>query len=181
VTDAGAGLVVTEPFKSRRLLEDIPEGARALYDGAKEKRTPEEWALLWAWNDPDVSSIVVSMKDVAEAEKYLAFADAQEPIDMFAEILINKVYDVYRKKRIFSCTECRCCMPCPFDIDSPGIGALYNDYLMYGDKRVPAFLYGVRGFGEIRCRDCGLCNKHCPRHYKIMNAVQTAQEFFEEA
>ena len=181
VKDAGAGLVVTDPFKARRLLAEIPEAVRTLWDGARVKRSPDEWALLWIWNHAEISSVFTSLKDVNEAKRFLEFADRQEPIDMFAEITINKVIDEYKKKRIFACTECRCCMPCPIDIDSPGIAALYNDYLMYGNDNVPRFLYGVRGFGKTPCEGCEICTKHCPRRYKIMDAVRQSQELLGAA
>jgi predicted aldo/keto reductase-like oxidoreductase len=178
VTEANAGLIVTEPFKTRRLLKNIPEAAQALWDSAKVQHSVEEWALLWIWNHPEISSVVTSFADTEEAKRFLGYADAQAPIDMFAEITINKVIDVYKKKRVFGCTECRCCMPCPIDMDSPGIAALFNDYLMYEEETIPKFLYKVRKFDEQKCKNCGLCSKHCPRRYKIMDAVQKSQELF---
>ena len=178
VTDAGAGLVVTDPFKTRRLLTVIPDEARKLWDGARVKRGVDEWSLQWIWSHNEISSVFTSLKDVNEAARFLEYADAQEAIDIFDEITINKVIDAYKKKRIFACTECRCCMPCPLGIDSPGIAALYNDYLMYGDDSVPRFLYGARGFGKIRCGICEICTKRCPRRYKLMNAVQQSRTLF---
>jgi hypothetical protein len=59
-----------------------------------------------------------------------------------------------------------CCMPCPIDIDSPGIAALYNEYMMYGNDNVPLFLYVVRGFGKTLCGSCEICTRKCPRRYK---------------
>lgn len=178
VKDAGAGLVVTDPFKTRRLLTGIPESARALWEGARDARSVSEWTLLWIWNHPEIASVFTSFRDTDEAKLFVKFADRQAPIDVFAEITINKVIDVYRKKRIFACTECRCCMPCPIDMDSPGIAALYNDYLMYDNAGVPRFLYGARGFGETLCTNCGFCSQHCPRRYKLMDVVRQAQFLF---
>jgi len=178
VKDAGAGLVATDPFKTRRLLTGIPDKARQLWDCARVKRGVDEWSLLWIWNHPGISSVFTSFKDVNEAKRFLEYANRQEPIDMFAEITISKVIDVYKEKRIFGCTECRCCMPCPIDIDSPGIAALYNDYLMYGNGDVPRFLYGARGFGKILCKGCEICTNHCPRRYKLMDAVLQSQRLF---
>jgi hypothetical protein len=179
VKDAGAGLFVTDPFKTRRLLKNVPDDAQKLWDGARVKHSMEEWSLLWIWSHSEISSVFTSLKDVAEAKRFLEYADRQAPIDMFAEIMINKIIDVYRKKRIFGCTECRCCMPCPIGIDSPGIAALYNDYLMYGDDNVPRFLYGARGFGKTPCGGCEICTKHCPRRYKLMDVVLQSQLLFE--
>ena len=178
VKDAGAGLVVTDPFKTRRLLAGIPDEARQLLDCARIKRGVDEWSLLWIWNHTEISSVFTSFKDIDEAKRFLEYADRQEPIDMFAEITISKVIDVYKKKRAFACTECRCCMPCPIGIDSPGIAALYNDYLMYGSENAPRFLYGVRGFGKFLCKECEICTKNCPRRYKLMDAVRQSQALF---
>ena len=180
VKDAGVGLVVTDPFKTRRLLSGMPDEARRILDSAREKHSVQEWALLWIWNNANISSVFTSFKDVGEAKRFLEYADRQEPIDMFAEMAINKVIDVYKKKRIFNCTECRCCMPCPINIDSPGIAALYNDYLMYGDENVSRFLYAVRGFGKTLCEGCEICTKQCPRRYKIADVVRQSQTLFKE-
>ena len=178
VKDAGAGLVVTDPFKTRRLLAGIPDEAQLLWNGTRVKRGVDEWSLLWIWNHPEISSVFTSFKDMDEVKRFLEYADKQDSIDMFAEITISRVIDVYKKKRVFGCTECRCCMPCLINIDSPGIAALYNDYLMFGNDNIPRFLYEVRGFGEILCEGCEICTKHCPRHYKLMNAVQQSQSLF---
>ncbi|MCL2110779.1 MAG: hypothetical protein FWH32_00710 [Clostridiales bacterium] len=178
VVNAKAGLVTTEPFKTRRLLANIPEAAQELWGGGRVQRDAEEWALLWVWNHPEISSVFTSFENKDEAKRFIEYADRQEPIVMLDEIAINKVIDVYKKKRVFACTECRCCMPCPIDMDSPGIAALYNDYLMYGNADVPRFLYGIRGFDKIECKACGVCSKHCPRKYKLMDVVQEAQALF---
>jgi predicted aldo/keto reductase-like oxidoreductase len=178
VKDAGAGLGVTDPFKTRRLLAGIPEAAQALWNGAPDARSVSEWALLWIWNHSEISSVFTSFKDTDEAKRFIEYADRQEPINMFAEIMISKVIDVYKKKRIFACTECRCCMPCPIDMDSPGIAALYNDYLMYGNNNIPRFLYDARGFGKTLCESCEICTKQCPRRYKLMDVVQKSQALF---
>jgi predicted aldo/keto reductase-like oxidoreductase len=178
VKDAGAGLVATDPFKTRRLLAGIPDEAQQLLDCALEKRSVDEWSLLCIWSRPEISSVFTSFTDVNEAKRFLEYANRQEPIDISAEIMISRVTDVYRKKRIFGCTECRCCMPCPIGIDSPGIAALYNDYLMYGNDNVPRFLYGARGYGKIMCEGCEICTKHCPKRYKLMDAVLQSQSLF---
>ena len=178
VTAAKAGLIVTDPFKTRRLLNNVPRTVKVLWDEARVKHNIDEWALLWIWSHPEVSSVVTSFDGVKEAKDFIEYVDQQEPIDMFAEITINKVIDMYKKKRVFGCTECRCCMPCPIDMDSPGIAALYNDYLMYDNANVPSFLYNLRGFKDIACKGCGMCSRHCPREYGLMEAVQKTQALF---
>jgi predicted aldo/keto reductase-like oxidoreductase len=178
--DAKVGLAVTDPFKGRRLLDvsRAPEAVLTLWAGAKIRRTVEEWALLWIWNDARVSSVFTSLKDPEEAARILACADAPEPLDMRSEILINNVIDAYLQRRIFQCTACRCCMPCPIDIDAPRIAALYNDCLVYGDERIPKFLYGAEELAEPACPACGTCAVHCPREYDMTDAVRKAQALF---
>jgi predicted aldo/keto reductase-like oxidoreductase len=178
VKDANAGLAATEPFKERRLFGNIPADVLAIYKGAAEAHTLDEWMLRWTWSEPCVSTVVTSFADAEEAGRFLKYADRQEGMDIPAELMFTRAHDAYRGKRIFNCTECRCCMPCPHGIDAPGVGALYNDYLMYGDACVPAFLYGVRGFGDVLCTGCGQCDAQCPRQYRLMSAVQAAQESF---
>jgi predicted aldo/keto reductase-like oxidoreductase len=178
--DAGVGLVATDPFKGRRLLDAsrAPEAVRALWSGAKTWRAVEEWALLWIWDDPRVSSVFTSFKDPDEAARVLACADAPEPLDMASEILINNVVDAYHKRRVFQCTACRCCMPCPVGVDAPRITALYNDCLVYGDVRIPKFQYGIEGLAEPACLFCGACSRRCPREYDMSGAVRKARALF---
>jgi len=49
---------------------------------------------------------------------------------------------------------------------------------MYGNGDVPRFLYSARGFGKILCKGCEICTKHCPRRYKLMDAVLQSQRLF---
>ena len=178
--DAGIGLVATDPFKGRRLLDvsRMPETVRELWSGAESRLAVEEWALLWIWNDTRVSSVFTSLKDTEEAARVLACADSLKPLSMTSEILISNIVDAYQKRRVFQCTACRCCMPCPIGVDAPRVAALYNDYLVYGDDRIPKFRYGTEGLAEPACLVCGACSKHCPREYDMMDAVRKAQALF---
>jgi predicted aldo/keto reductase-like oxidoreductase len=183
VTEVGAGLVVTDPFKSRRILrrDAMPEDVRNLWDTAKTERSVDEWALLWIWNEADVATVFTSFADTDEAKSFLRYADDFPALDMSSRILISNVADAYRKRAAFSCTACRCCMPCPINIDSPRIAALYNDYLMYIDEQVPRLLFSVEGLSEPACRKCEVCSKHCPREYDMMDAVTNGQRLFGQA
>lgn len=47
--------------------------------------------------------------------------------------LIANVQEEYRKRLSIPCTNCRYCLPCPNNVNIPGILGLYNDLFMYDD------------------------------------------------
>jgi predicted aldo/keto reductase-like oxidoreductase len=177
--EKGLAVVVSEPLKRGRLTRNIPAPVAELWSKATPGCSPTEWGLLWVWNHPEVSTVVVDMSTMEQIKADIELADRAKA-DSFSvndELLINQVRDVYRNLRPISCTACRGCMPCPQDVDAPRIFELYNDVIMYGDKVIPRLIFRDEGHDITRCNQCGLCVKACGRKIPIIDWLKKAEEW----
>jgi uncharacterized protein len=96
--------------------------------------------------------------------------------------LIEKVKQAYKDLRPIPCTGCRYCMPCPNNVEIPGIFALYNELKMYGDTRIVRFRYGDGQWAikadrnAANCTACGVCLEKCPQHIPIPDKLKPVHE-----
>lgn len=165
----GLGVVAGEVLRGGRLVKEPPEPVKKAWGDALEKRSPAEWALRWAWDQPEVSTALVDMSTVEQVRENMALADNGEAgsFSVREQILISNVRDAYRALRPVNCTACRSCMPCPQGVDAPRIFELYNDAVIYNDLETGRYLYRIEGHRIEDCNDCGLCAGKCGRKIDI--------------
>lgn len=63
----GLAVVVMEPIQGGNLAIPPSEEIQTIWDNAKIKRTPAEWALQWVWNQPEVSLALSGMSTIKRA------------------------------------------------------------------------------------------------------------------
>jgi predicted aldo/keto reductase-like oxidoreductase len=178
----GLAVVITSPLKGGRLTRKIPETAAVIWGGNDLKRTPVEWSLRWAWNLPEVSTVVVDMSTIGQVKENVALAERVEPDSLTVpeELLVNRVRDAYLVLKPIPCTACRGCMPCPNDIDVPRIFELFNDAIMYRDNEIPRSIYRDEEHRIQDCDECGGCEKACGRHIAIIDQLKQARRLLAE-
>lgn len=98
--------------------------------------------------------------------------------------LIKRIVEHINANMKVGCTGCRYCMPCPKNVDIPGIFAAYN--LRESDGKfegLKAYFMctGVRKdyTGAGNCIGCGKCEQHCPQHINIREELKNAKKAFE--
>jgi len=72
--EKGLAVVVMEPLKGGRLAT-APPSVQKIWDKAKTKRTPAEWALSWVWNQPEVSLLLSGMSTLPQVEANVKSAE----------------------------------------------------------------------------------------------------------
>lgn len=88
------------------------------------------------------------------------------------------------QKAGYNCSDCRECMPCPQELDIPGVAGLLNYYKLTGSQAV------VRYFGERcnflgnaykanRCDGCGTCGRYCPEDVPVEAVMREAAGFMQ--
>lgn len=177
----GIPVVITEPLKSGRLVRNVPESVKKIWEGTADKESLKERGLRWLWNYHEVSTIVCDMPMREQADEYLSLADKAEAgvMDVYELVQTDQMRDQYYKKRKITCSACRCCLPCPKNIDVPRIIELYQDSLMYNVIDVSRYLYKTEGHTASECVECGRCIEKCPRTYGIVEILKDAQTLFE--
>ena len=179
-TDKGLAVVVMEPLRGGRLARNVPPAVQSIWDRARHKRTPVDWALQWVWSQPEVPVALSGMSTFEQVEQNLASADASRPGLLTEEdlALVARVGETYQELCPIPCTDCRYCMPCPSGVNISRIFELYNDAQMYDAVQWARFLYDLLP-DENRandCIECGECMEVCPQQIEIPDWLAKAHE-----
>jgi len=160
-------------------LAKAPDNVQALYDAYPVKRSPVEWAFRWLCNFPQVATVLSGVQNMEMTK---------DNIDIFSrceigcmseeeEELIAKVREAYLSRTKIGCTGCRYCMPCPNEVDIPGIFSTWNDLNLYGQKLAGNRRYAKKldeGKGADKCIECGACEGVCPQQLSIIESLKIA-------
>jgi predicted aldo/keto reductase-like oxidoreductase len=177
--ERGLGVVVMEPLRGGSLARPAPRAVAALWDSAPRHRAQVDWALQWAWNDPDVSLVLSGMSAMSHVEENLSSAERSGPGSLTEDelALVDRVRAAYRRLAPIPCSSCRYCQPCPHGVDIPHVFALYNDGTAYGDLDRSRFGYARFMKAEERadrCVECGACEAACPQHIEVIDWLKKA-------
>lgn len=178
------GVVVMEPLRGGSLVRSIPPHIQTLWDSAKTRRSPAEWALRFVWNHPGVSTVLSGMRSMTEIDENVKTAHDALPDTLTDDELrvITGVRDEYNKGISVPCTGCSYCMPCPFGVDIAGCFKYLNRYTMFGElERVKNQYKLVLEDGQASaCTGCGACEEKCPQHIAIRDVLKRTAETFGE-
>jgi len=177
----GLGIAVMEPIRGGKLADPVPAEVQALWNSAKKKRTPAEWALRWVWNHPEVSTALSGMSEMSQVEENIRIANEGKPRSLTKKELstIDQVKKTYEKMLKIDCTGCAYCMPCESGVNIPTNLSVYNDMFMFKDPELNFMLYNVMLSPEARasnCDECGKCEERCPQHIQIRDALKRVHE-----
>ena len=135
---AGKGIpvIIMEPLRGGRLVNDLPPKARRLFDRAKPQRSPAEWGLRWLWNQPQVSVVLSGMNSMDMVKENIRIASDVRAGELTAEDkkLYSRVRRAINEKLKVPCTGCGYCQPCPKGVDIPAAFRYYNETVISGKK-----------------------------------------------
>ena len=183
----GIPVVVMEPLRGGKLVNNLPAEVIKTFENYDEKRTPAEWALRWIWNHPEVNVVLSGMSDEAQLEENIKIAcDAKANSLRVKELeIFDSVKKTMHEKTKVPCTSCGYCMPCPFGVDIPGCFASYNDKYLLGLKnnrwqymQTLGVLSKQPAYASI-CKDCGKCEKNCPQEIQIPKELKIVKKEME--
>jgi len=185
---AGKGIpvVIMEPLRGGKLVDLLPEAAKAEIARSARGYSPAEWAFRWLWNQPEVTTILSGMNSVEMVEENVRIADTVTA-DSFTEedfALIERVKSEINRKIRVNCTGCGYCLPCPQGVDIPGAFRCLNEMYTEG-KRTGRFEYmQTTAFRAVPssaslCVACGKCELHCPQSIGIRKELKNAARELE--
>ena len=131
----GLGVIVMEPLRGGNLgLTTPPPAVAAIWNQAKVRRTPAEWALRWVWNRPEVTVVLSGMNREEDVRENLSLAGDAHANTLTAEELelVERVARAYRGLMKVGCTGCGYCMPCPSNVMIPLCFEEYDAMHMFG-------------------------------------------------
>ncbi len=177
-------VVIMEPIRGGRLV-DPPQKIQEIWDSAPVKRSPAAWALLWLWNQPEVSLVLSGMSTLDQVKENTATA-AKSGVSILTQqelALIHRVREAYESLTTIPCTQCGYCLPCPHGVNIPRIFSIYNDMVMYEKPEVARLEYNQYISPSSRadlCQDCGECEEQCPQAIPIREWLGRIHEELDE-
>jgi uncharacterized protein len=180
----GMGVVIMEPLRGGNLaLPTAPPAVAGIWNEAKTKRAPVDWALRWVWNHPEVTVVLSGMNEEAHIEQNLAIASEAHANSLTSEELelVQRVRSKYQELMQVGCTGCAYCMPCPMGVQIPKCFDFYNRMHLFGNVDEAKFMYTAflsgmtshsdPGFAS-QCVACGECMEKCPQHIAIPDFLE---------
>lgn len=178
--EKGMAVAVMEPLKGG-ILANPPDDIQKVWDTAKKKKKPVEWAFSWLANFPEVKVILSGMNELDHVKENIDILSRCKSNSLSKDelSLIEEVREKYNEKIKVNCTKCQYCMPCPVGVDIPKNFSYYNNAFMYGDIKNIAYNY-QRGFirrtKASNCIGCKECEKRCPQNIKISEVLKEVDE-----
>ena len=181
----GLAVVVMEPIAGGRLAIKPQKEIQTIWNEANIKRTPAEWALLWVWNQPEVSVTLSGMSTLDQVKENIKSANhsgcgvlSRKELD-----LVNRVAEKYRQHGFVGCTGCRYCLPCPEGVNIPEIMSLYNEFYVKDRDDAVKKKYWEHVTPESqakKCVRCGKCEELCPQQLPVREILSRAAMIFEQ-
>lgn len=184
--EKGLPIVIMEPLRGGRLVNNLPESARKIFEEYPVKHTPVQWAFKWLWSQPEVTCVLSGMNSVEMVEDNAATAATTTVGEIGEEEkkMLARVVEAINAKMKVRCTGCGYCMPCPKHVDIPGTFAAYNRRYTEGKMialREYIMCTALRrdSSAASNCVECGKCEQHCPQHIEIRQELKNARKKLE--
>ena len=180
----GKPVIVMEPVKGGTLAK-VPSRIEEKFKALQPELSVASWAIRFAASQEDVFMVLSGMSNMDQLNDNMSYMENFEPMtDAELALLPEAVKAIYEDVAI-ACTGCRYCVEgCPKNIEIPQYFALYNS-----EMSAPNELFSVhRSYYEnytlthgkasdcIRCRKC---ERACPQHIRIADALKQVARVFE--
>lgn len=184
--EKGLPVIIMEPLRGGRLVNNLPEDAKKIFTEYKESYTPAQWAFRWLYNQPEVTCVLSGMNTLEMVADNINTASTTEVGSLGPaeeEMLQNVVKAIHSRLKV-GCTGCGYCMPCPKGVDIPGTFSAYNRRY-YDSKHSGFFDYMMctalrkNSTAASNCIGCGKCETHCPQHIDIREQLKNASKELE--
>ncbi len=185
-------VIIMEPLRGGNLgRPEPPPAIKRIWNEAKTPRPPAAWALLWLWNQPEVTVVLSGMNEEVHIDENIALADQGRcgVLDSTELELVTGAANTYRELMRVGCTGCGYCTPCPSDVAIPICFEIYNNMHMFGQPDNAKFSYAIRMSGDLtggvpgyasQCVECGECLEKCPQQIPIPDILAQVVEEMED-
>jgi predicted aldo/keto reductase-like oxidoreductase len=179
----GLPVIVMEPLLGGKLATGLPAAARRHFAQADPRVSPASWALRWLWDQPEPTVVLSGMNSAEQLADNLAAASSAA-VGMLSEkerAVFAPVVEAVRAAYRVPCTGCNYCMPCPHNVNIPGVFSAYNARHALGmiagttQYLTSTNLFSPNGnLGPRNCTRCGRCEAKCPQKIAIPDELAAA-------
>ena len=184
--EKGLPVIIMEPLRGGRLVNNLPEEVKKLFAEYKENYTPAQWAFRWLYNQPEVTCVLSGMNTLEMIDDNVKTASTTEigSLGPEEEEMLQRVVNAINSRMKVGCTGCGYCMPCPKGVDIPGTFSSYNR--RYYDGKFWSVVEYIKctalrktSTAASNCVGCGKCEAHCPQHIAIREELKNASKELE--
>ncbi|MBQ0072244.1 MAG: aldo/keto reductase, partial [Spirochaetales bacterium] len=166
VTRHGLPVMVMEPVRGGALTT-LPEEAEKAMKEMHPDATLASWAFRWVGSLENVLVVLSGMNTIEMLEDNLNTFSGLQCITKEEEEVLDRTRKLVLASRTIPCTKCQYCMPCTVGIQIPNTFALYNKFLLDGDKKAFQDGYKTLEHKGSECVSCKKCMKACPQGINI--------------
>lgn len=173
-----------EPIKGGTLAE-VPKAAELLLKAQNPNGSMASWALRFAASLDNVMMVLSGMSDMDQLLDNISVMENFIPLSAKEGAALWEAIDMINASIAIPCTACGYCVEgCPQKIAIPKHFSLYNAEIQSDNKGFSThsvyFNNLIMGSGKPSdCIECGQCEKACPQHLSIMEALKQVAETFE--
>ena len=179
--EKGIPVIIMEPLRGGKLVNMLPEAAKKAIEANPRGWTAAQWGLKWLYNQGEVTVVLSGMNSIEMVRENLKTASESE-VGHFTESDFGFIEELKREikaREKIGCTGCRYCMPCPKNVDIPGIfrcwNAMYTESKRGGRSQyVQTVALTKEPSFASQCIGCGKCEKHCPQSLPIREKLKEA-------
>lgn len=182
--EKGLGIIVMEPLRGGNIVGDIPEDIADIWAEAKEEKSYPEWALKYLWDKPEVDLVLSGMSHIDHVKDNVKYADDGK-VNCLTDAergLIDRVKEQYLDKIEVPCTNCKYCMPCPYDVNIPRAFKGLNEVKLFENyEQSKESYFNALGDKNLasKCTECNVCVEKCPQHINIPVELKKVVKMFE--
>ncbi|MDO4563827.1 MAG: aldo/keto reductase [Clostridia bacterium] len=161
--------IVMEPLRGGALANLTPEANKLLSDFAPDMSIAS-WALRFAASRKGVLTVLSGMSSFDQVQDNIKTFSNFTPLSAAEEKLLEKAAQIYRRRDVLPCTDCRYCCDCPQGLEPPEIFKIYNLTFAINhnkDEFVREYSKLPENKKAYNCVKCKKCETHCPQLIKI--------------